>query len=151
MPDGHCLNILLFWRRSWVSGLALVSRFHSSVPLFTLVPVPNRPTRLRARYALYSLSLSLPPPLSTSPSLPLSLSSRMETLPSHGACTTARLVRFFVLSFPQGLPSKHAGSYSHPVRIGWKALARSGPDDSCTPACFRTGSVGPNPSRISQN
>ena len=29
---------------------------------------------------------------------------------------------------------------------------RSGPDDSHTPACrFRTGSVGPNPSRISQN
>ena len=29
------------------SGLAPVSRFHSSVPLFPLVPVPNRPTRLR--------------------------------------------------------------------------------------------------------
>ena len=49
MPDGHCLNILLFWRQSWSSGLAPVSRFHSSVPLFPLVPVPNRPTRLRGR------------------------------------------------------------------------------------------------------
>ena len=36
MPDGHCLNILLFWRRSTaglVFGLAPVSRFHFSVPL----------------------------------------------------------------------------------------------------------------------
>ena len=39
--------------------------------------------------------------------------------------------------------SKHDGSNSHPVRISWEALARSGPDDSCTPACFRTGSVWP--------
>ena len=34
MPDGHCLNILLFGRRStaaWSSGLALASRCHSSV------------------------------------------------------------------------------------------------------------------------
>ena len=37
-------------------------------------------------------------------------------------------------------PSKHAGSDSHPVRIRWEALARSGPDDSCSPTCFRTGS-----------
>ena len=28
-------------------------------------------------------------------------------------------------------PSKHAGSDSNPVRIGWEELARSGPDDSC--------------------
>ena len=52
MPDGHCLNILLLWRgprKPWSSGLAPVSRFHSSVPLFPLVPVPNRPTRLRGR------------------------------------------------------------------------------------------------------
>ena len=36
MPDGHCLNILLFCRRSTaalVFGLATISRFHSSVPL----------------------------------------------------------------------------------------------------------------------
>ena len=33
----------------WSSALAAVSRFHSSVPLFPLVPVPNRPTRLRGR------------------------------------------------------------------------------------------------------
>ena len=35
MPDGHCLNILLFcWRSTaaLVFGLAPVSRFHSSVP-----------------------------------------------------------------------------------------------------------------------
>ena len=31
------------------SGLAPVSRFHSSVPLFPLVPVPNGPSRLRGR------------------------------------------------------------------------------------------------------
>ena len=31
------------------------------------------------------------------------------------------------------IPSKHAGSDWHPVRIGWKALARSVPDDYCTP------------------
>ena len=52
------------------------------------------------------------------------------------------------------LPSsegKHAGSDSHPVRIGWEALARSGPDDSCTPACFRTGSVWPKPDTVNQN
>ena len=42
----------------------------------------------------------------------------------------------------RSFPSKHAGSDSHPVRIGWEALARSVPDDSYTPACFRTGSVG---------
>ena len=38
MPDGHCLNILLFWRRSTAAlvfrvGACSVSRFHSSVPL----------------------------------------------------------------------------------------------------------------------
>ena len=33
MPDGHCLNILLFWRQPWSSELAPVSRFHSSTPL----------------------------------------------------------------------------------------------------------------------
>ena len=34
-----------------------------------------------------------------------------------------------------------------PIGIGSAALARSGPDDSCTPACFRTGSVWPKPNR----
>ena len=41
------INILLFWRRSTAAsifGLAPVSRFHSSVPLFPLVPVPT-PTK----------------------------------------------------------------------------------------------------------
>ena len=36
MPDGHCLNILFSGggpRQPWSSGLAPVSRFHSSVPL----------------------------------------------------------------------------------------------------------------------
>ena len=42
-------------------------------------------------------------------------------------------------------PSKHAGSDSHLFRIGWEALARSGPDDSCALACFRTRSVWPKP------
>ena len=48
----------------------------------------------------------------------------------------------------RSIPSKHAGSDSHPVRIRWEALARSGPDDSCTPACFRTGSVWPKPDNL---
>ena len=30
-------------RQPWSSGLAPVSRFHSSAPLFPLVPVPSRP------------------------------------------------------------------------------------------------------------
>ena len=33
----------------WSSGLAPVSKFHSSFRFFPLVPVPNRPTRLRGR------------------------------------------------------------------------------------------------------
>ena len=49
------------------------------------------------------------------------------------------------------IPSKHAGSDLHLFRISWEALARSGPDDCCTPACFRTGSVWPKPGTISQN
>ena len=37
MPDGHCLNILFSGgcpRQPWSSGLAPVSRFHSSIPVF---------------------------------------------------------------------------------------------------------------------
>ena len=34
-------------RQPWSSGLAPLSRFHSSVPLFPFVPVPNRLSRLR--------------------------------------------------------------------------------------------------------
>ena len=49
------------------------------------------------------------------------------------------------------LPSKHAGSDSHPVRISSEALVRSGPDDSCTPPCFRTGCVWSNPDTVSQD
>ena len=44
---GHCLNTVLFWRRSTaalVFGLAPVSSLYSSFPLSPLVPVPNRPT-----------------------------------------------------------------------------------------------------------
>ena len=40
---------------------------------------------------------------------------------------------------------------AYPVWIGWKALASSGPDDSCTLDCIRTGSVWPKPGTISQN
>ena len=36
-------------RQPWSSGLAPVSRFHSSVPLFHSSPVPNRPSRFRGR------------------------------------------------------------------------------------------------------
>ena len=52
MPDGHCRNILLFWRRSTA---ALVFRAGACLevsllfPPYTLVPVPNTPTRLRGR------------------------------------------------------------------------------------------------------
>ena len=46
-------------------------------------------------------------------------------------------------------PSKHTRSDSHPGRVSWKALARSGSDDSCTLACFRTGSVWPKPDTVS--
>ena len=52
VPGGHCLNILLFWRRS---PAALVFRvgacFEVSLfcPPFPLVPVPCRPTCPRAR------------------------------------------------------------------------------------------------------
>ena len=49
------------------------------------------------------------------------------------------------------VPSKHARSHSHPVRIGLEALARSRPNDSCTPACFWTGSIWPKHETISQN
>ena len=52
MPDGPALTFCCSGggpRQPWSSGLASVSRFHSSVPLFPLVPVPNRPSRLRGR------------------------------------------------------------------------------------------------------
>ena len=41
-------------RQPWSSRLAPISRFHSSVPLFPLVPVPNRPSRFCGR--LWTLS-----------------------------------------------------------------------------------------------
>ena len=52
MPDGHCLNILLFSRRSTA---ALVFRFGACFevslfcPPFPLVPVPSRPSHLVGR------------------------------------------------------------------------------------------------------
>ena len=54
MPGGHCLNILLFWRRSTA---ALVFRVGACLevsvffPTFSHsgVPVPDRPTRLSGR------------------------------------------------------------------------------------------------------
>ena len=52
MPGGHCRNIFFFWRRSTA---ALVFRVGACLevslfcPHFPLVPVPNRPTRLRGR------------------------------------------------------------------------------------------------------
>ena len=56
MPDGHCLNILLSILAAVHGSLGLPgwpapvqSRFHSSVPLFPLVPVPPWPTRLNGR------------------------------------------------------------------------------------------------------
>ena len=49
------------------------------------------------------------------------------------------------------IPSKHAGFNLHPIRISLEALARSGPDDSCTPACFWTRSVRPKPDTVSQH
>ena len=49
---GHCLNILLFWRRSTAALVFRVGAcFEVSLfcPPFPLVPVPNRPSRLRGR------------------------------------------------------------------------------------------------------
>ena len=48
MSDGHCCSGG-GPRQPWSSGLAPVSRFHTSVPLFPLVPVPDMPSRLRGR------------------------------------------------------------------------------------------------------
>ena len=45
MPDGHCLTFCCSGgspQQPWSSGLAPVLRFHSSVPLSPLVPVPSR-------------------------------------------------------------------------------------------------------------
>ena len=39
------------------------------------------------------------------------------------------------------LPSTHARSDSHPIQISWEALARSGLNDSCIPACLLTQSA----------
>ena len=52
MPDGHCFNILLFWRRSTAALVFRVGACFEVSPFcppFTLVPVPNRPSRLRGR------------------------------------------------------------------------------------------------------
>ena len=38
-----------------------------------------------------------------------------------------------------------------PIQIGSEALARSGLDDSCTPACFQTGSIWLKPDPVTQN
>ena len=54
MPDGHYLNILLFWRRSTAALVFRVGAcFEVSLfcPLLPLVPVHNRPTRFRGREA----------------------------------------------------------------------------------------------------
>ena len=67
----------------------------------------------------------------------------------HPQCSTISLSP--TVHYNQPIPSKHAGSDSYPVRIGREALARSRMDDSCTPACFRTGSVWPKPDTVSQN
>ena len=51
VPSGHCLDILLFWRRSTASlvfRVAPVSSLHS-FPFPPIVPVPNRPPRLCGR------------------------------------------------------------------------------------------------------
>ena len=54
MPGGHCLNILLFWRRSTEASVFRVGAC-LEVSLFfppfshSGVPVPDRPTRLRGR------------------------------------------------------------------------------------------------------
>ena len=54
MPDGHCCNILLFWRRStaalvfWVGTCLEVSLFF---PAFPLVPISDRPTGLCGHWA----------------------------------------------------------------------------------------------------
>ena len=39
------------------------------------------------------------------------------------------------------MPGEHARSDSQPIWISAETLSKSGPDDSCTLACFQTGSV----------
>ena len=59
MPDGHCLNILLFWRRStaaFVFRVGVCFEVSLFCPPFPLVPVPNRPSRLRGRESTKTLS-----------------------------------------------------------------------------------------------
>ena len=88
MPDGHCLDISLFWRRSTAAlvfrvGASFevklqtlvydilpstegdgkrcsecVSRFHSSVSHFPFVPVPNKRPRFCGRKAIWSRARS---------------------------------------------------------------------------------------------
>ena len=48
-------------------------------------------------------------------------------------------------------PSKHARSDQHLIQIGSKVLARIGLDDSCTLACFQTGSIWPQNLTVIEN
>ena len=61
------------------------------------------------------------------------------------SCMFCEAMALPLVSVSVSLPSKHAGSDSHPVRISSEVFVRSGPDDSCTPACFRIGSVWSKP------
>ena len=76
----------------------------------------------------------------------LALLNRVRLWIKHSRKYRSRTERSFAW-----LPSKHAGSDSHLIRIGSEALAKSGPDDCCTPACFRIGSVSATPDTVGQN
>ena len=52
------------------------------------------------------------------------------------------MMNFFCSVFPVNM---------HPIQNCSEALARSGPDDSCTLACFQIGSVWPKPDTVCQN
>ena len=62
MPDGHCLNILLFWRRSTAASVFRVGAcFEVSLfcPPFPLVPVPNTVIDLLASVDVKQQNLTL--------------------------------------------------------------------------------------------
>ena len=80
MPDGHSLNILSVHGSLGLPGWRLFRGFTLLSPFFPLVPVPNRPSRLRGRQAAKTHTLPSLPTLSTAdrwsqihPSMPVCL------------------------------------------------------------------------------
>ena len=57
------------------------------------------------------------------------------------SCATMRCQTQRLQSLMWLMPSEHAGSDLQPIWVSTEALAKRGPDDYCTLACFQTGSV----------